>query len=82
MCLLYFPPDRSGQPVTHLLDYDIKEILYHAMPNMRKKKNVEQGHNFLDGPIHYLDGAIHSMAECLETIIENLEKSIPPSMRK
>ena len=34
---------------------------------------VEQGYNYLDGPIH-------SMAKFFETRIENLEKSIPPSV--
>ena len=34
---------------------------------------LEQGHNYLDGPIH-------SMAEFFETRIENLEKSIPLSV--
>ena len=67
--LPYFPPDRPGQLVTSLPDDDIKEILYHAMPNTWKKKMIEQGYNYLDGPIH-------AMAEFFETRIENLEKSI------
>ena len=71
--LPYFPPDRPGQLVTSLPNDDIKEILYHTMPNIWKKKMVEQGYNYLDGPIH-------SMAEFFETRIENLEKSIPPSV--
>ena len=37
------------------------------MPNRWKKKIVEQGYNYLDGPIH-------SMVEFFETRIENLEK--------
>ena len=37
------------------------------------EKIVEQGYNYLDGPIH-------SMAEFFETRIENLEKSIPLSV--
>ena len=71
--LPYFSPDRPGQLVASLPDDDIKEILYHAMPNMWKKKMIEQGYKYLDGPIH-------SMAEFFETRIENLEKSIPPSV--
>ena len=43
------------------------------MPNTWKKKMIEQGYNYLDGPIH-------AMAEFFETRIENLEKSIPPSV--
>ena len=64
MYLLYFPS---------LPGDDIKEILYHAMPNMWKKKMVEQGYNYLDGPIH-------SMVDFFKTRIENLEKLIPPSV--
>ena len=71
--LLYFPADRPGQLVVSLPDDDIKEILCHAMPNTWKKKMIEQGYNYLDGPIH-------AMAEFFETRIENLEKSIPPSV--
>ena len=55
-----FPPGCPGQLVTSLFDDDIKEILYHAMPNIWKKKMVEQGYNYLDGPIY-------SMAEFFET---------------
>ena len=43
------------------------------MPNTWKKKKVERGYNFLDGPIH-------SMAEFFKTRIANLEKSISPSV--
>ena len=71
MYLLYF--DLPGQLVTSLPDDDIKEILYHAMPNTWKKKMVEQGYSYLDGPIH-------AMVEFFETRIENLEKSISPSV--
>ena len=69
--LQYYPPNRPGQLITSLPDDDIKEILYHSMPNSWKM--VEQGYNYLDGPIHY-------MVEFFERRIENLEKSIPPSV--
>ena len=36
--LPYFPPDRPGQLVASLPEDNIKEILYHAMPNTWKKK--------------------------------------------
>ena len=65
--LAYFPPDHSGQPVAPLSEDKVKEILYHAMPNLWKKKMVEQGYN-------YLDGSIQNMAEFFETRIENLER--------
>ena len=71
--LPYFPQDHPGQGITSLPDDDIKEILSHTMPNMWKKKMVEQGYK-------YLDGSIHSMVEFYESRIEKLEKSIPPSV--
>ena len=71
--LLYFLQNRPDQLVTSLPDDDIKEILYHAMPNMWENKMAEQGYNYLDSPIH-------SMAEFFETGIENLEKKIPLSV--
>ena len=69
MYLPYFPPHRPGQLVTSLPDDDIKEIIFHTMPNTWKRNMVEQGYNYLDDPIH-------SMAELFETRIENVEKSI------
>ena len=71
--LPFFSPYLPGQLVIPLPDDDVKEILYHNMPNTREKKMVEQGYN-------YLDGSIHSMVEFFETRIENLEKSILPSV--
>ena len=44
--LLYNPPNCPGKLVTSLPDDYIKEILYHAMPNMWKKKMVEQEYNY------------------------------------
>ena len=67
--LLYIPPDCLGQLVTSLPDDDIKENLHQAMPKTWEKKLLEQGYNYLDGPIH-------SMTEYFETRIEHLEKSI------
>ena len=49
--LPYFPPDCPSQQITSLPDNDIKEILYHAMPNTWEKKMAEQGYKYLDGPI-------------------------------
>ena len=71
--LPYFLPNRPGQLVLSFPGDDIKETLYHTMSNTLKKKVVEQGNNYLDGPTH-------SMAEFFETRIENLEKLIPPSV--
>ena len=62
--LPYFLPDCPGQLVTSFTDGDMKEILYHAVPNTWKKNMVEQGYNSLYGPIH-------SMAEFFKTRIEN-----------
>ena len=36
--LPYFPPDHIGHMVTALPDDEVKEILYHAMPNSLRKK--------------------------------------------
>ena len=73
MYLPCFLPDSPGQLVVSLPDDHIKEILYHAMPNVSKRKMVEQeGYNYLDGPIH-------SMA-VLKTRITNVEKPILPSV--
>ena len=70
MCLPYFPPDRPGQLVTSLPKDDIKEILYHNMPNTWRKKMVEQRYNFLDSPIN-------SVSDFFEARIENLKNPIP-----
>ena len=44
--LLYCPPDCPDQLVTSFFDDDIKEILYHSMPNTWKKKMVELTYPF------------------------------------
>ena len=46
--LLYFPPDCVGQIVTAQPDDEVKEILYHAMPNLWRKKMTKQGYNYLE----------------------------------
>ena len=69
----YFPPDLPDELDTSIPDDDINAILYHAITNMWEKKIVEQGYNYLDGPIH-------SMAAFFETRIENLENSITLSV--
>ena len=63
MHLPYFPPDRQGQLIESPPGDDMKEVLYHTMPNTWKKKMVEQRYKYLDGPIH-------SMAEFFETRIK------------
>ena len=65
--LAFFPPDRQGQAVDPFPEDDIKEILYHAMPNTWKKKMVEQGYN-------YLDSSVQQMIQFFESRVENLEK--------
>ena len=67
-CLPYFLPDRQSRLVTSLPDDDIKVLLYQPIPNTWEKKMVEQGYNYLDGPIH-------STAEFFKTRIENLHKN-------
>ena len=67
-----FPPDCSGQMVTALPDDEVKEILYHVMPNFWRKKMTEQGYN-------YLDRSIQEMSGFFATRVENLETPAPPS---
>ena len=56
----YIPPDHPGQLVTSLPDDDIKEILYYTIPNKWEKKMVEQGYNYLEGPIYLTCMSVHS----------------------
>ena len=72
-CSRHFPPNHPRQLVTSLPDDNIKEIFYHTLPNTWKKKMVEQGYDYLDGPVY-------AIVEFFGTRIENLEKSIPPSV--
>ena len=66
-----FPPDCVGQMVTALPDDEVKEILYHAMPNLWRKKMTEQEYNYLDRSIQEISGFF-------ETRIDNLETPAPP----
>ena len=43
-----FPPDHVRQMITSNPDEDIKEILYHGIPNLCRKKLTEQGYNYLN----------------------------------
>ena len=65
--LPYFPPYCLGQLVAPLSKDKVKEIIYHAMPNLWKKKMVEQCYKFLDG-------SIHNMSKFFEMRTENLER--------
>ena len=49
--LPYFPPDHIGQMVTAPPDDEVKEILYHAISNLWRKKMTKQGCNYLDRSI-------------------------------
>ena len=49
--LLFFPPDCVVQMVTVLPGNEAKEILYHAIPNLWRKKMIKQGHKYLDDTI-------------------------------
>ena len=63
MYLPYFLTDHPVQLVLSLHDDEIKEFLYHAMPNLWEKKFTEHGYNYLDGPIQ-------SMAKFFKVRIE------------
>ena len=69
--LPYFPPDCVGQMITALPDDEVKEILYHAIPNFWRKKMTEQGYN-------YLDRSIQEMLGFFETWVEDIETPAPP----
>ena len=47
----YFPPDGIGQIVIALPNYEVMEILYHAIPNSWRKKMTKQGYNYHDRSI-------------------------------
>ena len=53
--------------VTVLPVYEVKEILYRAMPNSWKKKMTEQEYNYLDRSIQEMSGFFEIRAENLET---------------
>ena len=60
---------------TALSDDEVKEILYHAMHNLWRKKMTEQDYN-------YLDKSIQEMSGFFETRVENLETQAPlPAVR-
>ena len=59
-----------GQVVTTLPDDEVKEILYHTMPDLWRKKKTEQGYN-------YLDRSIQTKSAFL-TRVQNLETPAPP----
>ena len=67
-----FAPDYIGQMVTALPDDEVKEILYHAMPNLWRKKMIKQAYN-------NLDMSIQEMSGFFETRVKNLETPAPPS---
>ena len=69
--LPYFPPDSDNQEVVKLQLDDLKEILYHAMPNSWKKKMTEQGFNYI---AHH----IYEISDFFETRCENLESQAEP----
>ena len=56
---------------TALLDDEVKEILYHAMPNLWMKKMTKQGYI-------YLERSFEEMPGFSETRVENLETPAPP----
>ena len=53
--------------VTALPGDEVKEILYHAMPNLWRKKMIEQGYIYLDRSIQDISGFFETRVENLET---------------
>ena len=68
--LTYFPPDTAEQVVTKLSFDDLKEILYHAMPNSWKKEMTKQGFNYIAYPINEICNFFQTRCENLETQVE------------
>ena len=67
----YFSTDCVRYVVTSLPDNEVKEILYHAMHNLWRKKMTKQGYNYLDRSIQEISGFF-------ETRVENREAPAPP----
>ena len=65
----FFPPETEGQESSKLSDDDMKDILYHAMPNSWKQNMTEQGYN-------YIAQTLTEMTEIFEIRIENLETPV------
>ena len=61
---IYLLYNRPSQFLTSLPYDEIKEMLYHAMPNLWKKEIIEDGFNLLVS-------LIQPMVEFFETRIEN-----------
>ena len=59
-----------GQMATALSDDEGKEILYHVMSNLWRRKMTEQGYN-------YLDRSIKEIKDFFETRVENLDTQSP-----
>ena len=57
-------------------DDDIKEILYHAIPNTRRKKMTNQEYNHQDRSIEEMPGFFDTGAENLAT------SAAPPAAKK
>ena len=49
--LPFFGPDHFGQMVTALSGNEGKEIIYHGIYNLWRKKMTKQGYNYLDRSI-------------------------------
>ena len=68
--LPYFPPDSVRQMVAAMSDDEVKEILYYAKHNLRRKQMIEQGRN-------YLDRFIQEMTTLFETQVEIIATPAP-----
>ena len=73
--LTYFPPDTPTQEVGKMSIDELKEILYHAMPNSWQKKMTEQGFN-------YIAYRLDQICDFFQTRCENLESQAETSSDK
>ena len=53
--------------VTALSDDEVKEILYHAMPNMWRKNMTKQEYKYLDISIQEMSGFFETQVKIQET---------------
>jgi hypothetical protein len=73
--LTYFPPDTAHQAVAKLPLDDVKEILYHAMPNSWKKEMTKQGYN-------YISYSLDKICEFFKNRCEDLEEEAATEKKK
>ena len=65
--LPYSPPDCVEKMIIVLPDDEVKETLYHAIPNLWRKRMTKQRNYFVDGSIQEISGFFERRIENPET---------------